>query len=208
MVRPSGEKASPLGTPMPVRTTVADPSGSIRWRRPVARFSPVPANIEPTQNRPSGIALAVVEAVALPLGFEGDPVGPSPHAKVEDAQPALDRDEQPAGVTCQGQGAGSSGGVDLFIEPRRRVEAMDRASVDVDPVETRLDGAPERALPELRASWKHAPGRRSICRVRHARPPTRPRRYATLSTASAFGPLPSGGSALSETSCSSTYQPR
>ena len=189
-----------------------------RVRRPVAR-DPVEApgrlagrgRIEhrPDPESSGRIAAPVIEPIADALRLEGDPVAPGPGLPIEEREPALHGDEQPAGDRRQGQRTWSTRRRPLVVEPGGRVEAVHGLGVDVDPIEPSVIRAPDRALAEL-GGGREDTRRHEVVRGRvvHAGVPGSPRRNATLSTASAFGPLPVAGAAFSDTSCSRTYQPR
>ena len=96
------------------------------------------------------IAATVVEAIAKALRLERDPVAPRSRRPVEEPEPALQRDEEPPRGGGERQGARPSRHRTLLVEAGRRVEAVDRPAVDVDPVEPGVIGTPDRALTQLR----------------------------------------------------------
>ncbi len=163
----------------------------------------------PDPEPPGRVAAPVVEAIPQIHGFEDHPLGPGAGRPVEECQAALDGHEQAFRRVREGQRRGPTRCRSLLIQAGRWVEAMDRSPIDIHPVETGLGRTPRRAFAQLGTGGQNA-CRRSVIHagMAHAPRPVRPRRNATLSTASAFGPLPSAGSSRRETSCSSTYQPR
>ena len=156
---------------------------------------------------PGWVAPSVVHPIAAALRFQVDPVLPLATRPVEEAEASLDRDEEAAWGRGQREGPRAAGRRPDLVDAGGWVEPMDRPAIDVLPVQARFGRAPERALAELCPSWE-GDGRGLGRLPGHAGSATRSRKKATLSTASAFGPSPSGGSDLSDTSCSRTYQPR
>ena len=200
IVRPSGEKARPFGTPMPLLTVTAEPSASTRWSRPVAGRGPSPEAMAGSEHRPDPeppgrVAAPVVEAVAAgPAASRTIQSVHVPDAQSRNARRPSMATSRRSGVSVRASDAGPSRCGDLLIEAGGRVEAMDRPPVDVHPVETGLRRAPRRALARaghgLEGRTSPLGPRRDGSRAHRRR---RPRRYATLSTASAFGPAAFGG---------------
>ena len=189
----------------PVRTTVLRPSGSTRYSEPVARAADVGSNIVPTRKRPAGRTgrRSCGCPDPRPRGRSSPATRPTASRGSRDALPAR---PEPARRRRQRQRTWAARRRTDLVQARLRVEPVDRPAVDVLPVQARLAGTPQRALAES-GTCRQEKGRGVDAIHSSTRSPTRSTEIGDAVDVRPSGPSPSGGSALSETSCSRTYQP-
>ena len=145
---------------------VGDPDARSNGRHLALRADPVEQPREPTSGcrvehaahpEPTGrIAPSVIEPVARALGLQPDPRLAGRARPVEPGEPILERHEETADPFGQGDRAGASRHDPSFVEVRRWVVPVDRSALDVDPIETLFQLAPDGTLTQQRSRRNHA----------------------------------------------------